>query len=49
MAFGKLPHLNNSAAIDVIRAPGGDVTALACECAAQLPLLTAVPPLALVS
>ena len=49
MAFGKLPHLNNSAAIDVIRAPGGDVTALACECAAQLPLLTAVPPWAPVS
>jgi hypothetical protein len=29
MAFGKVLHLNNSAAIDVIRAPGGDVTALA--------------------
>lgn len=49
MAFGKVPHLNNSAAIDVIRAPGGDVTELACECAAQLPLPTAVPPLAQVS
>jgi hypothetical protein len=49
MACGKVPHLNNSAAIDVIRAPGGDVTAPACACAAQLPLLTAVPPLALVS
>jgi hypothetical protein len=45
MVFGKVPHLNNSAAIDVIRAPGGDVTALAFVCAARLPLLTAVLPL----
>jgi hypothetical protein len=44
MAFGKVPLLNNSAAIDVIRAPGGDVTALACVCAAQLPWHTAVLP-----
>jgi hypothetical protein len=46
MAFGKVPLLNNSAAIDVIRAPGGDVTELAFGCAGQLPLLTAVPHLA---
>jgi hypothetical protein len=45
MAF-RVPHLNNSAAIDVIRAPGGDVTALACVYAAQLPLLTVVLRLA---
>ena len=45
MAFGKVPHLNNSAAIDVIRAPGGDVTALAFACAARLLLLTGALPL----
>jgi len=42
MAFGKVRRLNNSAAIDVIRAPGGDVTALASVCAAPLPWLIAV-------
>jgi hypothetical protein len=44
MAFGQVPLLNNSAAIDVIRAPGGGVTALAFVCAAQLPRRTAVLP-----
>jgi len=42
MAFGKVQRLNNSTAIDVIRAPGGDVTALAYVCAGQLPWRTAV-------
>jgi hypothetical protein len=41
MAFGRVPHLNNNA-IAAIRAPGGDVTALAFVCAAQLLWLTAV-------
>ena len=42
----RVPHLNNSVVIDVIRAPGGDVTALACVYAAPLPLLTVVLRLA---
>jgi hypothetical protein len=41
MAFGRVPHLNNND-IDAIRAPGGDVTALASVCAAPLPWLIAV-------
>jgi hypothetical protein len=47
MAFGQVPHLTS--AIAAIRAPGGDVTELACVCAAQLRWLTAVPLLTPVS
>ena len=41
MAFGQVLHPNNNA-IAAIRAPGGDVTALAYVCAGLLPWRTAV-------
>ena len=41
MVCGKVPRLN-SYVIDVIRAPGGDVTALAFVCVVLLPWRTAV-------
>jgi hypothetical protein len=36
MAFVPVPDLANSTTIDVIRAPGGDVTAPASACVAHL-------------